>query len=210
MPEFTDSYEATAIWVLGKLALNTSVYHRYTTDVIERVSIFENNVNTTSPLNIGSNNTTGLEANLSYDLTKWLTVNSDFNYNYFSREGSLESQVFDFDGDQYTARMVAKIKLPASIDLELTGNYRSGFETVQGEVSATAFMDFGFRKKFMDGKGVVNLGVRDVFASRFEEQIVEQPTFALYNFRERRTFVTLGFSYGFGKGEAMTYSGRRR
>ena len=48
LPEFTDSYELTSIYILGKTSLNFGVYHRYTTDVIERVSIFENNVNTFS------------------------------------------------------------------------------------------------------------------------------------------------------------------
>ncbi|WCO03403.1 hypothetical protein [Psychroserpens ponticola] len=31
-----------------------------------------------------------------------------------------------------------------------------------------------------------------------------------YSFDQRGRFITLGISYGFGKGEAMTYSGGRR
>jgi hypothetical protein len=70
--------------------------------------------------------------------------------------------------------------------------------------------DLGLRKKFMKGKAVVNLSVRDVFASRIRETIADQPDFYIYSRRYRGRFVTLGFSYGFGKGEAMEYSGRRR
>ena len=62
----------------------------------------------------------------------------------------------------------------------------------------------------MNGKGVINLSVRDVFASRIMESEAYQPTFYLYNWQQRGRFITLGFSYGFGKGEAMEYSGRRR
>ena len=43
-----------------------------------------------------------------------------------------------------------------------------------------------------------------------EESVIDQPEFYLYSFEQRGRFITLGFSYGFGKGEAMTYSGRRR
>ena len=55
LPEFTDSYELTSIFNLEKASINTSIYHRYTTEVVERISTFENNVNTTMPMNIGTN-----------------------------------------------------------------------------------------------------------------------------------------------------------
>jgi hypothetical protein len=62
----------------------------------------------------------------------------------------------------------------------------------------------------MKGRGVINLSVRDVFASRIRESVVQQPTFYLYSFGQRGRFITLGFSYGFGKGEAMEFSGQKR
>lgn len=209
-PEFTDSYEITTINFLGKLALNMGLYHRYTTEVIERVSIFENNVNTTTPLNIGTNRTTGFEINAEIDINKILSLNGDFNFNYFSREGSLSSQVFDFKGDRSTLRLTSRLKLPKDLDIEVTGNYRSGYLTVQSDVSQTTFLDFGIRKGFLNKKAVINLGVRDVFASRIQESVTDQEGFYLYSFRQRGRFITLGFSYGFGKGEAMSYSGGRR
>ena len=78
LPEFTDSYEVTAIYDLKDLSLNTGVFHRYTTDQIERISTVEDNVNTTTPYNIGTNRSTGLELNAKYTPVKWLTVNGDF------------------------------------------------------------------------------------------------------------------------------------
>ena len=71
-------------------------------------------------------------------------------------------------------------------------------------------MDLGFRKKILKGKTVVNVGVRDLFESRLSERFLSQPTFEMYDFGKRGRFITLGISYGFGKGEAMTYSGGRR
>ena len=59
------------------------------------------------------------------------------------------------------------------------------------------------------GKGVFNISVRDAFSSRIEENVIDRTEFYLYTFRQRGRFITLGFSYGFGKGDAMTYSGRR-
>ncbi len=209
-PEFTDSYELTSIYELGEASMSSSVYHRYTTDVVERVSTFVDNVTFTTPQNIGTNSLIGFETNGKYNPIKWLTFNGNFNYTYFDRRGVFESREFDFTGTQWSVRLDTKIKLPADIDFEIAGNYRSSFETVQGKQSGFAFMDLGIRKKFLKGKVVGNLGIRDVFASRIQESFVNQPTFENYNFGMRGRFVTFGVSYAFGKGEAMSYSGSRR
>tara|TARA_R110002033_G_scaffold164874_1_gene202440 strand:+ start:11172 stop:13550 length:2379 start_codon:yes stop_codon:yes gene_type:complete len=209
-PEFTDSYELTSIYKIGKASFSSSIYHKYTTEVIERVSAFEDNVTTTSPENIGTNASVGFETNGKYSPTKWLTITGDINYNYFDRVGTFEAQSFDFSGNQWSSRLGTKVGLPADIDVELTGRYQSGYNTIQGEVSGYAFLDLGVRKKIFKGKAVVNLGIRDLFESRISERFVSQPTFESYSYSQRGRFITLGVSYGFGKGEAMTYSGGRR
>ncbi|MDG2396639.1 MAG: outer membrane beta-barrel family protein [Flavobacteriaceae bacterium] len=209
-PEFTDSYEITSIYILGKASLNFGIYHRYTTEVIERVSTFENNVSTFRPDNIGSNKATGIEFNAKYSPAKWLTLNGDFNYSQFNRDGMFGTTVFDFNGDQWSSKLMTKIKFPADFDFEMTGNYRSSYRTVQSEMSDQLYMDLGLRKNILKGKAVLNLSVRDAFASRVRESQITQVDFEVYNRRQRGRFIALGFSYGFGKGEAMQYSGQRR
>jgi outer membrane receptor protein involved in Fe transport len=209
-PEFTDSYELTSIYKIGKASVSSSLYYKYTTEVVERVSTFEDNVTITRPENIGTNETVGFETNGKYSPTKWLTLTGDFNFNYFDRKGDFEEQSFDFTGNQWSSRLGSKIGLPADIDVEFTGNYQSGYETVQGDVTGFAFLDLGVRKKVFKGKAIVSFAVRDLFESRISEQFVSQPTFENYSFSQRGRFVTFGISYGFGKGEAMTYSGGRR
>lgn len=208
--EFTDSYEFTSIYRIGDASFSSSIYHRHTTDVVERVTSFEDNVTISSPENIGTNDAVGFETNGKYSPAQWLTLTGDFNYNYFKRDGTFQDQSFDFTGTQWSTKLGTKLKLPADIDLELTGNYRSGYETIQGDISGYAFLDVGLRKRILKGKAVVNLAVRDVFESRRYERFVNQPTFETYSLSARGRFITFGVSYAFGKGEAMTYSGRRR
>lgn len=210
LPEFTDSYELASIYIFGKTSLNFGVYYRYTTDVVERVSTLENNVNITQPLNIGTNKTTGIEFNGKYVPNKWWTLNGDFNFNFFYREGELEGQSFDFSANQWSSKVTSKFKLPADFDLEITGHYRSSFQTVQSEISANLFADLGLRKKILKGKAVFSLSIRDLFASRFRESETIQDGFYLYNRGQRGRFVTVGVSYGFGKGEAMEFAGEKR
>ncbi|MCB0641722.1 MAG: TonB-dependent receptor, partial [Phaeodactylibacter sp.] len=92
---------------------------RFTTDVIERISFYEDNVSTTKPVNIGTNRATGLEFNAKYSPSKWLVLTGDFNYNQFDRQGTLEAVSFDFNASRWTSRMTAKLKFPADIDFEV-------------------------------------------------------------------------------------------
>ncbi|MFK7906931.1 MAG: outer membrane beta-barrel protein, partial [Chitinophagales bacterium] len=78
------------------------------------------------------------------------------------------------------------------------------------ETSDQISADLGVRKKLLKGKAVLNMSVRDIFASRIREIETFQPDFYIYSRGFRGRFVTLGFSYGFGKGEAMEFSGQKR
>ncbi len=209
LPSFTDSYEVTAILETGWISLNAGVFHRYTEDVIERVSFFDDGRNVSRPLNIGTNKATGVELNAKYSPVKWVSLNGDINYNRFAREGAFETTSFDFQGNRWSAKLMTKLNLPKNFDFELNTQYLSAYKTVQGKRNSLAFADLGLRKKVSDGKVIFNLGIRDVFASRRFVWTTEQSDFFLSNSGFRGRYFTFGFSYGFGKGEAMTYSGRR-
>ena len=212
LPQYTDSYEVGSIFIFENMSFNVNLYHRYTSDVIERVSTFADNVNIWRPLNIGTEKTTGLEYNFKYTLGKSVTFNGDANYNIFSREGVFDEQIFDFTADQWSAKVTSRYKVSKQLEVESTGRYQSRRQTVQGVVSANIFADFGLRYKMLKGRAVISLSVRDIFASRIRENVIDQDEFYIYSFGQRGRFMTLGFSYGFGKGEAMEFrgGGRRR
>lgn len=210
LPEYTDSYEVTGIYDHSLFSLSASVYHRYITQTVEDVTVFEDGINITKPMNIGTNNVTGLEINGKMTPADWWSLSTDFNYNYFDRSGTYESTPFGFQSNQWTGRLTNKFNLPADFTLEVVGDYRSSYKTFQRNISGYAMADIGIRKKIVKGKIIVSLSVRDVFASRISESETLNPDFYQYNFRQRGRFVTLGVSYGFGKGEAMEFSGGRR
>ncbi len=210
LPEFTDSYEAGVIFIFDKISFNTNIYYRYTTDKIERVSIFEDGVTVWTPQNIGVNKAPGIEANFKYSPIKKIVISGDANYNVFVREGIFNDQNFDFTADQWFGKVTTKYKISKALDTELTLRYESEEQTIQGVVADNLFADFGLKYKILGGKGVFNFSVRDLFASRIRQNTITQTNFYTYSFRQRGRFIRLGFSYSFGKGEAMQYSGRRR
>ncbi|MDN3667323.1 TonB-dependent receptor domain-containing protein [Algibacter miyuki] len=210
-PEYTNSYEITSIHKIGKASLNFSLYNRYTTDVIESVIVsFEEGVSTSRPENIGTSNTTGLEFNGKYNPLNWFSLSGEFNINFFDRNGIFESESFNFKGNRWSSSLTSKFKLPLDFDLEVSGDYQSEFESLQGRIYDNLYADLGLRKKILKGKVILNMSIRDVFASRVNQSETIQPDYYLYNSRKRGRFVTFGVSYGFGKGEAMEFSGQRR
>ncbi|MFC4095732.1 TonB-dependent receptor domain-containing protein [Euzebyella saccharophila] len=215
LPEYTDSFEVTSIYKIGNLNMNVGVFYRVTEDVVETIVeniVLEDGKDATlsRPENIGTNNTTGVEFNAKYIPVRWLSFTNDFNYSRFSREGEFDGSSFDFSGNQWTNRLMTKIKLPADVDIELVGNYQSDYRTLQQEVTENLFMDFGARKKIFKGKAILNLSVRDVFASRIRETQTFNDAFYRRDFGQQGRFITFGISFGFGKGEAMEFSGQKR
>ena len=210
LPEFTDSYEVSSIFTNKKLSLNTSLYVKYTINKIDRVAIVEENVSRTAPYNIGTSQSTGIEINGKYSFSNRVSFNGDFNYSIFERVGSFEGTDFDFTAAIWTSKITGKVKLPFDFDIESTGQFRSKVQTVQGIQSGMVFANIGVRKKMMNGRTILSLSVRDIFASRINETEAIQPEFYLYSRNLRGRFITFGFSYGFGKGEAIEYTGRRR
>ena len=161
-PEYTDSFEITSIFVIPKASFNVGAYYRYTTDVVERITYFEDSVSITKPENIGTDATTGAELNAKYSPLSWLSLLGDFNFSFFDRKGEFEGESFDFKGDRFTSRVTGKFKLPADFEIELTGNLESSYKTLQGEISQNSYVDFGLRKKIAKGKLVVSASIRDM------------------------------------------------
>ena len=210
LPEYSDSYEVNSIYIGEKGSINAGLYHRYTTEVVERVTTFDGSISTRLPINIGVENTTGLEFNGKYNFSKVLSVNGDFNYNHVKRNGTYEGSDFGFDASQWSSRANTKWKVSKTLDIEVTGNYQSARQNLLSRYSSTYFFDMGLRKKFMKGRTIVSFAVRDIFATRIRESVTTLDNLNQYSFQQRGRFVSLGVSYGFGKGDAMQFSSKTR
>ena len=208
-PEYTDSYELTYIHTGKKFSMSSAIFYRHTNNVINDIIQVQDSLSLSTPFNVGESDNIGFEFNGKTEVTKWMTLMGDFNWMYFERTGDYEGTNFDFENDNWSARLTSKFKLPYAIDMEWKFNYRSEREEVLSTRKAIFRTDFGLRKKIMKGKAVVNFSVRDVFATRKYENVSDQPGFYLYSSNQPQRRVVIGFSYGFGKGEAMEFSGHK-
>ncbi len=211
LPEYTDSYEVTSIHELSDVSLNLAIFHQRTDQVIEHVTTVDSeNITTTQPQNIGTNYRTGLEINAEYTPTKSLSLSSDFNWGYFNRKGTFNNTNFDLNSQNWSARLNAKLNLGKGINAQLSGRYRSKIKELTQTQRDNYFIDFGIRKKVLQGRGVLNLSIRDLFSTRRDASIIDLTDYYVSNSRKRGRFIVFGFSYGFGKGDAMEFSGHKQ
>ena len=208
--EYSDSYEISAIYLKGIASFNMSVYQLYTTNTIESVTTFQDNISVSGPENLGTKRVNGLELNGKINPSKRIVISGDFNYNTFDRKATWQSQSFDFKGNSWNTEITSKFKFPKDLDVEVSWNDQSGFKTIDGESAPSWFLNLGARKKLLKGKGVISLNIRDLFETRVRENSTIRNNFNIWSRSVYGRFWVVGFSYGFGKGEAMEFQGRRR
>ena len=208
--EYSDSYQLSAILVKVITSLNLSLYQLSTTNTIESVTTFQDNISVRGPENLGIKKVNGIELNGKISPSKKIVISGDFNYNIFDRKATWQGKSFDFNGDSWFSELTSKFKLPRDLDIELSMNYQSGFKTIDGQTEPSYYVNFGARKKLLKGKGVISVNVRDLFVTRVSENRTLRNDFNIWRSSVYGRFWSLGFSYGFGKGEAMEFRGRRR
>ena len=99
----------------------------------------------------------------------------------------------------WNAKMIANIALPASISLQLTGNYNSRQLIAQGHQKSNYSLDAGLRRSFFNRKLSISINGRDLLDSRKWKTETKGQGFTQYasNWRMGRTVgFTLTYSFG--------------
>jgi outer membrane receptor protein involved in Fe transport len=168
-PEFTDSYELGYLQNLAKATLYYGVYYRYTTDLIQRVTLEpnESGQRVSIPENIGTAEAIGLELNASNEFADWYRVSG--NFNFFQREtrGSIGDSIsLAATAVTFTTRLSNNFKFKNLFDGQVNLNYRAPENRPQGRRLSITSLDLGVSKDVMSGNGTFSISVRDVFNSR--------------------------------------------
>ncbi|MDZ7878344.1 MAG: outer membrane beta-barrel protein [Saprospiraceae bacterium] len=115
------------------------------------------------PINLRGAKTSGVEVIAAAKLGKWFSINGNYS-KFYSKISSEDENNGDQLKDQFnwTAKILADIKLPARIGLQVISNWVGPKNTLQSGEGEVHFVDFGIQKEF--GKGnVVFLRGTDLF-----------------------------------------------
>ncbi|MCI5081976.1 MAG: TonB-dependent receptor [Saprospiraceae bacterium] len=197
-PEFTDSYELGYLFYLPKGSILLGGFYRYTTDVIERVTLPQADGTTLRrPINLSDRDAYGLEMNISYDFFDWWSANSDLNFFRAITNGSFEGVDYSADTYIWTGRINTKLDFGERFDMQLSYNYRGPRQTTQGRRESVQSLNIGMSLEILSGRGTLTLSARDVFNTRIRRSTIDLPQLqGESEFQWRRSQgVVLGFTY---------------
>jgi outer membrane receptor protein involved in Fe transport len=212
IPEYINSLDLGFAVEGKKLNFTSSVFYRYTTDVIQRVKLFyPNSISAVTYANIDESQSYGLELILSYKPTKWfkntLSMNAD-RIEYIDRSGETN---FNNSGYNFSAKYSGSAdfwKKTASI--QVNGRFNAPRITAQGKILPRAAVDLSAEKRFKDNKWSIGMRLSDVFNTQgfqfeFDQDFIHQR--GEYKWLTRRFYVTV--SYKFGKLEVSKKGNRQ-
>ncbi len=196
-PEYTDSYELGYLKYFKNGSLFSSIYYRYRTGVIERITIVDDEGFTQRrPVNLATENNFGFEFNGSYDFTKKFNMNASVNVYRAITEGEYQSVVLENDVITMNSNLMAKMEILPKVDFQLNGRYTAPQKTTQGRQKSIYSIDMSMAKDILKGKGTIVASVRDLLNSRKRRSIVDTDEFyseSEFQWRARQFLLT--FSY---------------
>lgn len=196
-PEYTHSFELgyLAYWEQGSLL--SSLYYRYRTGVIERITLdAEDNLVFFIPVNLAVNQSVGLELSGSQDLTTWWNVSGNMNVFGSETRGEYEDQEFFAQTLAMNARVNNRITLRKDIRVQVSGTYDAPRVTPQGRQLARYGVDLGASMPLLQDKATLALSVRDLFNSnRWRGTTDLEDLYRESDFQWRRRQLNLSLTY---------------
>ena len=209
-PQYSNVFEVNYIKTWGLHTLTASAYYRGADNVFERITYMdENEIMNTTWFNVTESKSIGVELvaknklfNNILDLTT--TVNlyyfklDGFEF-YDSRTGNLLATGDSEENFSWDARMIANVKLPYDINLQVTGRYRSKRTVAQGYRKPSYSLDAGLRKSFLDNRLSVAVNARDLLDSRKRQSITIGDDFRQESSNSligRNIGITISYSFG--------------
>ncbi len=196
-PEFSNQVELGVLKEWSTSTLNSSVYYRHSTDVIERiVQPLEADTVQIIPVNLNSSDNAGFEFIFNSDIKKWLTIDYNANIYYFKENGANIGSSFNANGWALRNRLTSRLNFDNGWNGQFRFDYRSPRNTTQGKRKAIYTMDAAVAKELFKGRGTLTFNVRDIANSRKRRsETITEEYISDSEFQWRSRSMNLGFNY---------------
>jgi len=201
-PEDVHAYEFSYNKYWPKVTFISSVYFRQTNDVIQRVRTApdEEGITLTTPENLTSEKSTGLELIGKIDVLKAWNFTANVNLFQSNIKGVPEYGIVESSGFSWDANVTNNIILPYRITLQIKADYRAPQVVALGKRNAMYGVDAGAKYDFPNKKSSLSLNVRNVLDSRNWSMTTTNPGTTI-DFKRymQGPMASLTYSYRFGK-----------
>lgn len=207
-PEYTSAFELNYLKSWDNHSLSSTLYHRFTDDVIQRVSYINGPTMESTFMNVTQSQSTGLELVVKNNLFRILNLTSSFNFYYNALEASTYVNPYNSsvvttipaqENFTWSGRLMGNIILGKNTFGQVTANYSAPRLIAQGKESSSYAIDLGLRQTFLDRNLSVNLMVRDLLDSRRRSSVTWGEGFYQQSesyFHGRMVGMTVTYNFG--------------
>jgi outer membrane cobalamin receptor len=204
-PEFVNMAELNYNKIFGAHNWLSTIYISNETNTLKpflRASETDPTVLVTSFVNGKNELTWGSDNTLRMAFGKNLDVM--LNANVFNFKVTVDT--FTNTGWAVNGKANVTYRLPADFSVQLNGGYEGNRPMPQGNRKAIAYMDFAVKKSFFNNAANITFTISDVFNSRKDIAIFNQPTYTQQVMRRRDSrFFKLSLQIPFGKADASMF-----
>ena len=178
-PEIANLFEGSYHKVFDNLSLDFTFFRRVTEEVIQPiVEAIDNDQFLEKPINIDRQIDHGLEGQLAYNWKQKINTTLSFVWNKIEFDDPiLEDQ--DNLSSNWSTRLQIALNWPKKWRIESSFTYRSARQDAQRNIQAIYYVNLYARKKLVNQRGSLTIGIRDVFNTQKEVYRFQNPDFDL-------------------------------
>lgn len=211
-PEFANSFEISNLTYIGKNSLNITIFYRYTTDIISRITRLDTSkqFTLTTYENLNQSKSMGFETILNSSLFDFWKVNLNFSYFYLDINGIPMYGIPSRNSKSWNIKLNSVINITRNFNLQLNLTYDSPTVTTGGGGMFWRYFQMGSVGKldgiftanlsakfdFLDDRGSITFRLVDVFKTINYKLTTNGSNFvsSIYRTRESR-IAFLGLTY---------------
>ena len=211
-PEFTNSFEISNLTYFGRNSLNLTLFYRYTTDIISRITTLDTTgyFSMTTYENLNKSKNIGFEAMLNQNLFEWWKLNINFSYFYLDVNGIPTYGIPARNSKSWNIKLNSVFSPTKDIDIQLNISYDSPVVTTGGGGMYWRFFQMGsvgqmegvftanlaFKIDVLNDRGTINFRLMDIFKSIKYDLTSNGSNFVSKIYRTRESRIAfLGFQY---------------
>ena len=207
-PSYSDGFDLGFLKQFKKFSLNSSIYFTRTYEPRQRITVESgefvevNGENTAVikrfPVNFGSQDRLGFEANSAIRWsTRWRT-NISFNIFKSIDKGTYENLVLDNENESWSGNFRNNLKLPWEINTQVNVWYVGPQESAYGNRKGFGGVSLGLSKDILNDNATINLNFNDVFNnSVYRWNTFTESISTVAEYQRRKPYYKLTFTYRF-------------
>lgn len=227
-PSYSNGFDIGYLKQFKKFTFNSSIYFRRTEKPENRISVESGEFATVNgvmtpvikrfPINLGSREQLGVEANSTIRWNQSWRTNLSVNIFKSVETGEYQGQIFDNENESWTGNFRNNLSLPGKINTQINFWFRGPSRSAFGNRKSFGGANFGISKDILNDNATLNLNFSDVFNTSiykwksFTENITtvgeyqrRKPVYRVtltYRFRQEKDRQKRG-GEGYGEGEGF-------